>query len=538
MPTKRNCTKSNTSPTKTMSETKSRDITFEDCADAAVDLVFNNFLFENIEDLEEKHWSEVLQLSKWQILDNEDPIMVKYGYDSTVTGLQKYIKKFYFNFCNNNNNEIVEYIEPFSVNQTTKHQNINSLLTMENIEKHQQHCNSAIDITDNDLDNNIDLQIHSDEFNNNDNDDGLSMEDETLIHQNDINNTENNDNEKDILSHASSTSSSISSSCSSSSEALSTKSNNSTTLDFPKVSRCGPLSYKKRSRKSYEKPSYDESNSNRNIDTPDFIKTNDDNEVQLLSSPSNNSIQRKKSKKRMDEKYKEHDKLKLADLIIPGKNDNVDESMDTTMSSTISPKMHCSSSKFQRKLLKLSSPIDINSEMFQSPIPISKSTNIKKSPNIDSEVIDKVIYDSKIANSGISGKEAANAISTLQLQLKFDKLRNKLKTVDAEKTEILSLRHAELDNKDEIIKEQEKVIHKLTQEKYAMEKTACSLSSKLEQTISVMNDTNKMHSDEIQQHTVQVEKYKQQMENEQKKSKEIRKLVTSMIVSSQSDEDL
>ena len=115
---------------------------------------------------------------------------------------------------------------------------------------------------------------------------------------------ENNDNEKDILSHASSTSSSISSSCSSSSEALSTKSNNSTTLDFPKVSRCGPLSYKKRSRKSYEEPSYDEPNSNRNIDTPDFIKTNDDNEVQLLSSPSNNSIQRKKSKKRIDEKYK------------------------------------------------------------------------------------------------------------------------------------------------------------------------------------------------------------------------------------------
>ena len=226
-----------------------------------------------------------------------------------------------FNDYDGNNNDFQMNDDDDDViddNQNSDHNSINKKMTNNDDEEYDnQHFNNHSGGDDNNmqLDNNDDDEIF-------------------VIKQID------NANNKITKSSSSSSSSSASSSDASS--------NDNDTTDFISPPRCGPLSFKKRSRENGGKKFYnDNGNKNEDSSSPSALANYDDNY-------DNNNIES-------------------------------DISMDTTLSSISSPPPPLtdgsSSLLSQRKRRKLSSPVDINSEMFQTPLPVSMTKRGKKVPS-------------------------------------------------------------------------------------------------------------------------------------------------------------
>lgn len=183
-------------------------------------------------------------------------------------------------------------------------------------------------------------------------------------------------------------------------------------------------------------------------------------------------------------------------------------SVNTTLSSSISPQEAVIDR--YRKRLKVSSPINIHGNMFQSPVPVPNSAVLPRKRSEEES-------ENKFYSGGLETHEHdlekfdggnADSIMQLQLQLKYDQVRCKLRQVDAERNDLLRLHSIEMTSKEYERQKSEALVQDMTKKKNNVEQRAKQLESQLEESVMLINNSKVKHAEELEQYQRKVALYK------------------------------
>ena len=203
--------------------------------------------------------------------------------------------------------------------------------------------------------------------------------------------------------------------------------------------------------------------------------------------------------------------------------DNI--SLNTTLSSLASPR-EAAIDRY-RKRLKVSSPIDINGNMFQSPVPVPNLTKRFEEENEDGICPNEhENHEHSLENFHLKN---ADSMMQLQLQLKYDQVRSKLKQVDEERNNLVRLHSIEMTSKEYEMEKNNTRVQDIITQKTIVEHRAKHLETQLEESITLINNSNTKHAEEIENYQKKVALYKKQAQDEKNKGIQYKQLITSLI---------
>eukprot|EP00944_MAST-04C_sp_MAST-4C-sp1_P008855 g8855.t1 len=182
-----------------------------------------------------------------------------------------------------------------------------------------------------------------------------------------------------------------------------------------------------------------------------------------------------------------------------------------------------------RKRLKVSSPIDINGNMFQSPVPVPNLTS-PRGKLFEEENGDEICSnESETCKNSFEHFDPENADSMMQLQLrlKYDQVRSKLRQVDAEKNNLLRLHSIEMSSKEYEMQKNDTLVQDMIKQKTVLEQRAKNLENQLEKSATLIKNSNVKHAEELEKYQKKVALYKKQAKDEKKKGIQYKQLLTS-----------